>query len=159
MQNLNQFKQSAVLGTLDLSTNANPDVFTCRFNYDDGSSDLMIPGEGAKLVDLGANDFVGPPFVDERALDGDPIFGVKIYTTKKNSAEVGEIVQIAGKGAVVFMNSGAAIVRGAKVSLVLATPGNVITTAGGSTLGTALDKVAGADELIRILIDPVTIST
>ncbi len=153
LQNLNQFKQGSVVGSLDLSTNANPNVFTCRFRYDDSSSDLLVPGEGVELADLGANDTIGPPIVDERSDNtADPIFGVKIYTTKRNEDPVGAIVQVAGKGSVVVMNSGAAIARGADVELVLATPGNVVTATTGIVLGKALDKVAAADLPVRVLI-------
>ena len=151
LQNMNQFKQTQIVGTLDLSSNIN-NALTCRFRYDDGSSDTLLPGEGVKIVDLGANDSVGPPIIDERALDADVIFGIKLYTPKKNTSEVGEIVQIAQPGDIVNMNSGAAILRGANVSLVLATPGNVVTTTAEAILGIALDKVAGANEIVRVKI-------
>lgn len=151
LQNMNQFKQTQIVGTLDLSSNIN-NAITCRFRYDDSSADTLLPGEGVKLVDLGVNDSVGPPIVDERALDADVIFGVKLYTPKKNTSEVGEIVQIARPGDIVNMNSGAAIARGAEVALVLATPGNVITKTTEAVLGIALDKVAGANEIVRVQI-------
>lgn len=154
MQNLNQFKQGQVVGTLDLSTNANPNAMTCRFRYDDASADTLVPGEGVQLADLGANDFQGPPVVDERTDNtADPIFGIKIYTTKKNSNAVGDIVQVALPGAVVNMNSGAAIARGAIVELVLATPGNIITKAANIKVGIALDKATAADQPVRVLIE------
>ena len=151
-QNMNQFKQTPVVGSVDLQTNANPAMFTCRFKDVSAGGATLVPGEGVKLVDLGASDFVGPPIVDERATT-DVIFGVKLFTTKENTAEDGDIVQIAGDGAVVFMNAGAAIVRGAKVELVDATPGNVITSAGTNRiLGIALDKATAADQVIRVLV-------
>lgn len=151
-QNANQFSQTPVVGSLDLQTNSNPAVFTCRFKDASEGGATLLPGEGVKLVDLGANDFAGPPIVDERATT-DVIFGVKIFTTKENTAEDGDIVQIAGDGAVIFMNAGAAILRGAEVELVDATPGNVITSAATNRiLGVCLDKATAANQTVRILI-------
>ena len=160
-QNMNQFNQTPVVGDLDLQTNPNPATFTCLFKDKSETADTtMVPGEGAKLIDLETADISGVnPIVDERALVSDPIFGVKIFNTKKNASVDGELVQIAGEGAVVFMNSGAAILRGAKVELVLATPGNVVTYSSGSEFGTALDKVSAADKIVRVLIKTLIIAT
>jgi len=160
-QNMNQFAQTPVVGELDLQTNPNPATFTCLFkDKSETAATTLVPGEGAKLIDLDTADIVGiNPIVDERALVGDPIFGVKVFTTKKNEAVDGEIVQIAGEGAVIFMNSDAAILRGAEVELVLATPGNVKTYSSGSKAGIALDKVTAADKIIRVLIKTLTIAT
>jgi len=160
-QNMNQFTQTPVVGELDLQSNPNPAIFTCMFKDASETDDTtMVPGEGAKLKDLGASDILGiNPIVDERALVSDPIFGVKVFSTKKNAAVDGEIVQIAGEGAVIFMNSGAAILRGAIVQLVLATPGNVVTHASGSHLGVALDKASAADKIVRVLIKTLTVAT
>jgi len=161
-QNMNQFAQTPVVGELDLQTNPNPATFTCKFKDKSETADTtLVPGEGAMLVDLAAADIAGsPPIVDERGAVGDPIFGVKVFTTKKNAAVDGEIVQIAGEGAVMFLNTEAAVLRGAKLSLVLGTPGNVETIAAtGEVVGVALDKAAGADEIIRVLIKPEGFST
>lgn len=153
-QNLNQFNQTPVVGDVDLQSNPNPALFTCRFeDVSATAGTTLVPGEGVILADLGANDpLVGPPIVDERAANTDAIFGVNIYKTEKNSAVDGDIVQIAGSGAVVYMNAGAAINRGADVEFVLATPGNVITQSTGTTLGVALDKATAADQIIRVLV-------
>ena len=153
-QNINQFKQTPVVGDLDLQTNPNPALFTCLFEDISATANTtLVPGEGVILVDAGANDpLEGPPLVDERAANTDAIFGVNIYKTEKNASESGDKVQIAGSGAVVYMNAGAAILRGAAVELVLATPGNVITQSTGTTLGTALDKATAADQVIRVLV-------
>lgn len=151
-QNLNQFSQNAEVGELDLVANGNASVFTVKLNpaYAGGG---MVPGEGVKLVDLAGSDIDGiNPIVGVRALDADAIFGVKVSNTKKNTADAGDIIQVAGAGAVMWMNAGAAIARGANVDLVLATPGNVVTAAGATVLGVCLDKATAADQLVRILI-------
>ena len=161
-QNMNQFNQAPVVGELDLQSNPNPATFTCLFkDKSEGAGTTLVPGEGAMLVDLAGSDIAGsPPIVDERGAVGNPIFGVKVFSTKKNESVDGEIVQVAGEGAVMFLNSEAAIARGDKLSLVLGTPGNVETIdATGEAVGLALDKASGADELIRVLIKPEGFST
>lgn len=160
-QNMNQFKQIAVVGEIDLQTNANPAMFTCRYKDASETANKTIePGQGLKLIDLGSDDFESPPIVDVLADDNDGgAFGVKVFSTKKNANSDGEIVQVAGEGAVMFLNAGAAIARGAKVSLVVATPGNVVTTTTEDEVGIALDKATAADEVIRVLIKPVAVST
>jgi len=152
MQNLNQFGLNTEIGQLDLQANGSPAVFTCKLSpsYAGGG---VVPGEGVDLVDLAASDIKGiNPIVGVRALTTTAIFGVKISNTKSNTSAKGDIVQIAGPGSVIWLNSNAAIVRGASVELVLATPGNVVTRSTGTTLGRALDKASAADELIRVLI-------
>lgn len=157
---MNQFNQTPVVGELDLQTNPNPSTFTCLFKDKSAGGATLIPGEGCMLEDLDTSDIVGsPPIVDERALISNPLFGVKVFSTKKNASVDGEIVQIAGEGAVIFLNSEAAIVRGAVVQLTLGTPGNVETYAAGTELGVCLDKAGGADELVRVLIRTLTIAT
>lgn len=162
-QNMNQFKQSAVVGEVDLQTNANPALFTCKYkDASETANKTIAPGIGLKLIDLGADDYGldTPPIVDVMADDNDGgVFGVKIFTPKKNANVDGDIVQVAGEGAVVFMNSGAAIERGAKVALVIATPGNVVTATTEDEVGVCLDKADAEDQLVRILIKPVAVST
>lgn len=151
--NQNQFKQSRVLGEPDLTLNPTPNVYSVRFNPEATvDTDFLTPGEGVKLVDLAGNDVNGVPIVDERAADADAIFGVKIFDTKNGSNDPSDIVQVAGKDAVIWMNAGAAIARGAKVALVLATPGNVVTQTTEALFGLALDKATAADQLIRVQV-------
>jgi hypothetical protein len=140
---------------VDLQTNPNPSLMTCRFkDASETEGTTLVPGEGVKLIDLGASDFAGPPVVDERATNAtDEIFGANIYNTQKNENVDGDIVQIARKGTVIFMNSGEAMNRGTKVELVLATPGNVVTQSTGKQFGTLLDKASAADELVRVMIE------
>jgi len=146
----NQFKQGNAVGTLDLNVNPNP--FSMVVQYQSGGTGNLVPGEGVILDDLGASDYNSLPQVDKRALTADAIEGVVIFDPKRASATPGTRITIAKKHAVVFMNSGAALLRGAKVELVLATAGNVITQSAGALFGKALDKATAADELIRVEI-------
>lgn len=150
--NSNQFNMTPVVGQLDLRTNPNPSVFSFRYNPEATSTDRTVAGEGVKLVDLGASDVNGVPIVDKRTLDADAIAGVRIFKNKKGESEPGDIIEVAGEGAVIYMNSNAAIARGALVSLVIATIGDVITRTTEEIFGIALDKATAADELIRVKI-------
>lgn len=160
-QNPNQFKQAAVVGEVDLQTNPNPAMYTCRFkdaSETDGTT--LKPGEPCKLIDLGASDIVGPPIVDEMADDNDGgAFGVKVFSTKKNESVDNDIVQVATEGAVIWLEASAAIARGAKVAAVLSAPGEVVTLTTEDQLGIALDKAAADGDMLRVLIKPVAVST
>lgn len=151
-QNMNQFTKTAVAGSLDLVASGNNTVFTVRLNPS-YAGDGMVPGEGVDLVDLGASDISGGlPIVGVRALDTTSIFGVKITNTKKNTAEAGEVIQVAGKGSVIWMNASEAIPRGSEVALVLATPGDIAIADTETVLGRTIDKASAADQLVRVLI-------
>lgn len=157
--NTNQFKQSAKAGQVDLSVTSNEALFTCRYNPEATSTLRLVEGAGVMLKDLGASDSIGPPIVDVRPDDNEPLtFGIKVYTTKKNNNEPGEIVQIATEGAVVFMKASGAITRGAPLALVLATEGEVIIATTEDVIGKALDKAADG-ELVRVLIKVAVVST
>lgn len=151
--NQNQFRQTATVGMLDLITNPNPAVMDVKYDPEATSTLTVVPGEGLKLIDNGATDpKTSLPIVDKRAADSDAIFGVKTFSTKENEDGPDENFSIAMEGAVIFMNAGAAITRGAPVALVQATPGNIVTRTTEEIFGIALDKAAAADELIRVKI-------
>jgi hypothetical protein len=157
--NMNQFTQSAKPGQVDLAVTNSENLFTCRYNPEATSTLRLVEGEGVMLKDLGANDSVGPPIVDKRPDDNEPLtFGIKVFTTKKNNNEPGEIVQIATDGAVVFMKASGALTRGQKLALTLATPGDVEAVGTQDQIGIALDKAAD-NALVRVLVKVVTAST
>lgn len=150
--NSNQFGMNPVVGQIDLRTNPNPAIFSFRYNQEATATDRIVAGEGVKLVDLAANDVNGVPVVDKRTADADAIMGVRIFKNKKGESEPGDIFEVAGQGAVIYMNANAAIARGALVALVIATIGDVVTRTTEEIFGIALDKATAADELIRVLL-------
>ena len=160
-QNMNQFKQTAIVGELDLQSNPNPAVFTCRFVDASKTDDTELnPGEPCKLIDQGSDDIVGPPIVDEMADDNDSgAFGLCVYSTKENNNTTGKIVQVATEGAVMWVEASAAIARGAKLAAVLAAPGEVVTQTDEDQVGIALDKAAADGDMLRMLVKPVAVST
>lgn len=145
---INQFGQSNIIGSLDLTMNPNPS-FACRYYH---ASEEIVPGEGVILVDRGASDTPGAPIVTKRSADANAIFGVNIFDAKNASKASGKMIQIATSGMVITMEASAAIARGASVALVLATPGQVVTRTTETILGKALDKASASGDLVRILI-------
>jgi hypothetical protein len=134
-------------------------LFTCKYNPAATSTLRLVEGEGVMLKDLGASDVVGPPIVDKRPDDNEPLtFGIKVSTTKKNNNEPGDIVQIAHDGAVVFMKANGAITRGQSLALDLSDPGQVAPATTEDIIGIALDKAADT-ELVRVLVKITTVST
>lgn len=151
--NMNQFRIEPVVGSLDLRTNPNPATMTARFSPE-SSADQIVAGEGVKLVDLGGDDSQGPPIVDVRSTDNnnDPVFGVKIYSTKQGEPEPGARIEIATRGAVVFMQAGESLDRGVRVALDENNAGQVQAIGDATEFGLTLDKASSSDDLIRVLI-------
>lgn len=150
--NSNQFGQTPVVGMLDMRTNPNPAVFNFRYDPTDTPTNTMVPGEGVKLVDLGGSDVNGVPIVGKRTADADAIMGVRVYNPEKNQKNPGDIMEIAGQGAVVFLEAAAAMNRGTNVALTLATPGRVQAQTTEEILGITLTKAAALGDLVRVLI-------
>ena len=152
--NMNQFRQKRLVGELDLTTNPNPSVMTVRPDYFLAETDdsPYLFGEGVKLVDLGANDSEGPPVVTKREEDNDEIFGVRVFSTKQGQGSPYRPIEIAFKGAVIWMEASAALERGAQVSLVQAEPGQVQAVGDFAYFGVALDKASDEGDLVRVMI-------
>ena len=97
------------------------------------------------------------PLVDKRAADTDAIFGVKIFNTQQSQSGPGVEFTVAQAGAVVKMAASAALVRGAQVSLVVATPGQVQAVGTDKLFGILLDKAVATGDLVRVLVQAVGI--
>jgi len=160
LQNLNQFKQTPVVGKLADDTTGRVFTLTCRFKDAQTTGNNLEPGTPVKLVDLGASDFSSPPIVDFMADDNDGgALGVALWDTKKNPKEDSDLVQVALEGSIVYLEASAAISRGASVAAVLAAPGEIVTATTQDILGVALDKAAADGDVIRVRIKPVAVST
>ena len=149
--NMNQFGQQVIVSQLDLQVGGLGPAFTLRIDPDSSGSD-MEAGEGFKIVDGGANDPNGVPLCDILAADTEQAFGVRIYDAKQGVVQPGDIIQVSYNGNVQWMVAGAALVRGAAVQLVLATPGNVVAKAAGALFGILLDKSSASGDLVRVLV-------
>lgn len=147
VQNLNQTFQTPLLGQPDLSYNFN--TKSALINPDSVATKLMV-GQAVKLI-AGA---VPGLLVDQAASAEEP-YGVIVYQLKKNTYAAGNRIEIACKGNVLYLESAAAITRGATVENVPSGAYPVVQTkASGAGLGICLDQASAAGQLVRIEIDP-----
>jgi hypothetical protein len=144
----NQFAQTPLLGQPDLSYSFN--TKSVMIDPESVSTRLQV-GQALKLV-AGATPMI---LADECGSTTQP-YGVIHSVNKKNVYTKGQVVEIACKGNVIYLEAAAAILRNAVVENVPAASGGpkVQTKASGARLGIALDQASGAGELIRIEIDP-----
>lgn len=147
--NQNQFQQAPIKGQLDLTRNNN--VMTMQIDPASAEAEL-IPGEAVKLVDVDGS----VPVVD-KAGNSDVVFGYVVYTTKQNTREPGDVIEVAFFGSVQWLEAASAIARGAEVELISAS--NKVQTAATSTVvGFAIDKATGDLDLVRILLQTPLLS-
>ena len=149
-QNLNQFKPTSLLGGLSFVNN--PNVKSVKIDPASTATKLQA-GTPVKLVDKTSSEVL----VDACSAATDPVYGVIIFNAKKGTYSAGQTVEIACKGTVIFLESSAAIARGARVSsAVTPTAPTVVTntTSTNARVGQCLDKCAAANVLVRIEVDP-----
>jgi hypothetical protein len=150
-QNQNQFAQTPLLGQIDLVAGPN-NVISARIDPSSSATAAQLQaGIPFKIVDVQANDIV----VDVAAIT-DQAFGVIVYNPRKNQYAVGDIVELACRGSVVYMETSAAIARGAKVQAATATGLIATRTSTNFRVGVVLDKPTAANVLARVLIDPAS---
>lgn len=150
-QNQNQFAQTPLLGQIDLGAGPN-NVISARIDPASTATAAQLQaGVAFKIVDVQANDIV----IDVAAIT-ESAFGVIVYNPRKNQYAVGDIVELACRGSVVYMETSAAIARGANVQAATAT-GLIATRATTNhRVGKMLDKPTAANVLARVLIDPAS---
>jgi len=150
-QNQNQFSQTPVLG--QVSFEVNPNIKAVKISPDSVSTKLQA-GQAVRLIaGVSSEVLVDVPTSDTAG----PVYGVIIYNPKKNLYSPGDTVEIACAGSVLYLESSAAINRGAKVSTTYAGP-TVVTnaTSGKQITGIALDQSSDAGQLIRVEVTPST---
>lgn len=134
----------------------NPSILSARIR--EGTSVVIQAGSVVNLYSGGLAS--GEVLIDgSTGPTNGPVWGVVIYNPRKNLHVAGTTVEVATEGSVVWLESSAAIARGAKVSSSAATAGNdpLVTTNVTSTqhiIGYALDEATAANQLIRIMIKP-----
>ncbi len=147
-QNPNQFTQSPILGMPDLRSQ--PNSFFVTINPDSEFTDFQV-GTVLKLI-AGT----GPAILVDVATPTDEAIGAIPYNLKKNTFAAGDTVQIFGELSVLYLQTSAAVDRGAKVEF-LNTGGSptVATVSGSNTvLGVALDQGDDTGAIIRVQIKP-----
>lgn len=141
----NQFGLTTEKGTLDQAININ--IFPCKIDPASVADFSNCNGFAVKLVDVAGDGII----IDKATAITDKIFGFIPYSTKTNSLVAGDYVRIAATGSVMTMEASAAIARGADLEINL-TGDKVATQSTGTSIGTALDKVAADGDLVRVLI-------
>jgi hypothetical protein len=153
-QNMNQFAQAPILGQVDMIES--PDVVSAQFLLTSvavcqvGSAMKLVAGtSGAMVVDVQT----GPTDAT--------VFGVVLYNARKNIYAGGDFLELGCSGTYVYLKSGGAIYRGDLVSTTAATTSadplvNTDTTSGHFETGIAVDAATGANQLVRIKINPST---
>lgn len=142
-QNMNQFNQTPIKGAV--AGNMSPSTVSCQIVST--STNTLVPGDYVKIVDGTASSIL----VDKAAATDVP-FGAVVFSPKKDSFVAGDILEVVGALGIMFMESQAAIARGASLEFV-PTGTLVKTNAGVNPIcGQALDKATGANQVIRVLI-------
>lgn len=142
----NQFQQSAEKGLLDLKMG----LGTLSCQVDSTQATALVPGQAVKLVDsLG-----GVPKVIAVAADTDKIFGFVAFTFKDKTFPALSAVEISVEGNIMYLQSSAAVARGAKLMYVVAGKKVATATNGKSCVGFSLDKASVADQLIKVWLQP-----
>lgn len=149
--NQNQFALTPILGSLTQGVPHN--VKTCRI-LPTSTATVLVAGQAVKLVASTSPEIVVDAVASATA---DVVYGVIIFNPKKNTYAAGDVVEVACKGSVIWLESSAAINRGVKVSTDYTGP----TVAGDATAshqitGVTLTQVAGTGTLIAVEIDPST---
>ena len=158
-QNLNQFGQLPIKGSLDLGITKSGVISGV---VSASQSTALVPGQRVKLDT--AADISTPSFVAAAYNEG--AIGIVIQGLRKSpsaySATVGEAIEVAltfGPCSCQYMESSAAISAGAKVETLQATVAIVAPYATTNNLvGYALDGCSAAGKLIRVLITRQTLA-
>jgi hypothetical protein len=143
-QKLNQFKPSAMPG--DSVKGANLNKVSARINPA-STSTALFAGQAVKLV-TGAS----PEILVVAIAAGDAVFGVIVYTVKKNTYAAADVVEIALDQSVVWLEASAAITRGAPVATDPATGTVAPAAAGAPATGVALSESTAAAQVVAVYI-------
>jgi hypothetical protein len=148
-QNQNQFGQTPVLGQVDLIAGPN-NVISVKIDPASTATQAQLSaGSPMKIVDVAGSEII----VDSAAIT-DRAIGVILYNPRKQLYAAGDTVEIGCRGTVVYLETSAAIARGAAVQAATATGLVATRTSTNSRLGYALDKPAVANVLTRVEINP-----
>lgn len=151
--NSNQFEQTAIKGSLDLSM-VGSGVITGVVSADQSGN--IYPGDRVAL-DTAAGSKV-PSFIT--VANTVAAIGVVAYTSKKSASNYAagdaiEVVLLTGKAAIMYCESSAAI--DAQAAVEWSADQTVATKSSGKQMGIALDGASGSGELIRVILAIVTL--
>ncbi len=143
-QSLNQLNQTPVKG--DLKAVPSPETVSCQILPT--SSNSFVAASPVKLISG-----TSQQLLVDLAGNTDSILGFIIYSPRKNQYKAADRIEVAMKGSVMEMESGAAFNRGQMLEFVSA--GTLVIAYKGvnSFIGKALDQASAANQLVRVLID------
>lgn len=145
VQQINQFKQTPVKGTIDL--NFGPGPVSCQ--VDSGEATPLVPGQAVKLVDSVG----GVPKITAVTAQSDIVFGFVAFTFKDASYPANAAVDILGfQGGIMWMEASEAIARGGKCSVVVSGQKVEAAEVGEYIFGYAFDKASANGDLIRVVV-------
>lgn len=149
--NQNQFGLTPVIGSLVQGVPQN--VKTVRINPA-STATVIVAGQAVELADVAGAEIM----VDVVAsATTDVVYGIIAYNPKKNSYVKGDFVEVACEGSVIWLETSAAIARGAKVSTDYTGPTVAAdTTASHQITGVCLSKPTATGQLAMIEIRPST---
>ena len=152
-QNQNQFAQTPLLGQVDLIAGPN-NIISAQINpASTATANQLQAGSPMKIVDV-----VGTQIIVDAAAITDVAIGAIVYNPRKNLYVAGDTIEIGCAGTVMYLETSAAIARGASVQAATAT-GLIATQASpNAALGQMYDKPAAANVLARVRIAPTNSS-
>lgn len=151
--NQNQFSLTPILGSLVQGTSSN--VKTVRINPA-STATILVAGQAMKLSDVAGSEIVVDAVASATA---DKVYGVILFNPKKNTHVKGDVVELACAGSVVWLETTAAIARGALVATDYTGP--TVATDAVSThqiTGVCLSKPTATGQLAAIEIAPSVIA-
>jgi hypothetical protein len=149
--NQNQFGITPVLGSLVQGVPQN--VKSVRINPA-STATIIVAGQAVKLSDVAGAEIM----VDVVAsATSDKVYGVIAYNPKKNTYVKGDFVEIACAGSVVWLETSAAIARGAAVATDYTGPTVAANAVASNQLtGICLSKPTATGQLAMVEIAPAT---
>jgi hypothetical protein len=147
-QNQNQFKQTSLLGQVDFTVN--PNIKSAKIDPASIATVLQA-GQAFKLVDVAGDELI----VDVAAVT-EKAYGVAIYNPRKNLFAVGDTIELACVGTVLYLETSAAVARGARVQLDPTGPtvATLTSYATNCQIGMMLSKPTATGQLARVEVNP-----
>ena len=151
VQNLNQFRQTPLIGQQDLTVNQN--IVAARIDPDYAGVIPLVAGQAFKLLDS-----AGPiPVITPVTAVTDTAWGLAVHNMKGDTFVAGQIIDVALVGSTLYLQASAAIARGAKVQIDPTGPtvATLTSLATNASIGYTVDKPTAAGAMTRIYINPL----
>lgn len=151
VQNLNQFKQTPLVGQPDWTVNQN--IVPVRLDPAYAGSLPLVAGQAFRLIDVAGPVPTVTPVADATVTP----WGVMVHSMKRDTIVAGAYFDLALNGSTIWMQVSAAIARGAKVQIDPLGPTVSTLTAlpTNASLGYTIDKPTAANAMTRVYLQPL----